>query len=194
MGLSNDRLASIVRRLEMSRLQRMRRDRPSPESLAYYHRLRGDMNAAMLMPHRRQYDSMLELLSPGDVVLDAGAGDLRFSLMMSQHVERVYAVEFSPETVWRALRIIGYDLPTNLQVTCAHWDDYPVPDDVTVIIVLVNISPVYFPREWFLSGAVVYHGDTWNDEIHEIVLREGATRPVERPVRPSGRGVAHVQG
>lgn len=35
MGLSNDRLANIVRRLEMSRRQRMRREHPSRESLEF---------------------------------------------------------------------------------------------------------------------------------------------------------------
>ncbi len=41
------------------------------------------------------YQAVLDLLRPGDVVLDIGAGDLRLSRQMAAVTRKVYAVERS---------------------------------------------------------------------------------------------------
>ena len=102
----------------------------------------------MFVPERWFYDEILEMLDPGDVVFDVGAGDLRFALLTSEKVRKVYAVEINPEILGRALQIIGYDLPKNVIPICADAREFPLPPDVTVITVLMINRTWDFPKEW----------------------------------------------
>lgn len=179
-------IKKIVRRLEASRIARHRSPPPTRERLDFYGRLHGTMNAAMFVPHKLQYQAVLDELKPDDVVMDAGAGDFRFSLMASQKVKKVYAIEFCPETVWHALRIIEYELPENLIPVCANWDHFPVPEDVTAIVVLVNIGTTYLPTGWFRDDVRIIYGTYWEDGIFDLEIREQGTRPIEMPVMKGG--------
>jgi len=84
------------------------------------------------------YQSVLQHLSPSDVVLEIGAGDLRLSLRMSQHVLRVYAVEVNPRLLGWALREIGRDLPGNVHVLCANALDMELPPHLTAAVLMMR--------------------------------------------------------
>jgi hypothetical protein len=100
------------------------------------------------LPEEMFYEDCLSKLSPDDVVFDVGAGDLRFDLMMSEHVKKVYAVEINPGLVSSALRIIGWDLPTNLTVICGNAFQMELPGDVTVVTCLMIHRQHEFPESW----------------------------------------------
>lgn len=84
------------------------------------------------------YDSVLEHLSHDDVVLDVGAGDLRFAILASERVKKVYAVEVNPTILGGALKTIGYDLPRNVIPFCANIFDVDAPSDVNVAVILMR--------------------------------------------------------
>jgi SAM-dependent methyltransferase len=84
------------------------------------------------------YRTVLNHLSPTDVVLDIGAGDLRLALRMAERVQRVYAIEVNPLVLGPALEMIGLDLPRNLHVTCANALDVTLPPDVTTTVLLMR--------------------------------------------------------
>ena len=84
------------------------------------------------------YSLVLQNVSPDDVVLDLGAGDLRLALLMAGRARRVYAVEVNPVVVGAALGIIGFDLPRNLHVICANALDVAIPPEVTVAVLLMR--------------------------------------------------------
>jgi len=100
----------------------------------------------MYMPHDELYDKILKKLTKDDIIIDMGSGDFRFPLLASQVVKKVYAIEFNPDLVSNALRIINYDLPDNLIIICADWFLIPIPSDITLITCLVN-NPV-IPEQW----------------------------------------------
>jgi len=116
----------------------------------------GTYHTVMDVPQVENYEEALSTLRRKDVLMDMGAGDLRFALMASEKCKKVYAVEMNPETISRALGVIGYALPRNLVVICADWRYVPVWRDVTIIINLVNGSPG--SRKWFGQGRRVYLG------------------------------------
>ena len=99
-------------------------------------------------PEEHLYGQVLKMLSKDDVVFDVGAGDLRFSLMMSQKVKKVYAVEINPLILGDALKIIGYDLPENLIVICGNAWKMQLPPDVTCIVCLMLTRQHKFPEHW----------------------------------------------
>lgn len=100
------------------------------------------------VPEDWYYEKVLDLLSPEDVVFDVGAGDLRFALLASQKVKKVYAVEVNPLILGYALNIIGLDLPTNLIVICANAWKLELPSDVTAITCLMIHRQHDFPESW----------------------------------------------
>ena len=85
------------------------------------------------VPEEWFYEPVLKLLRPDDVVFDVGAGDLRFDLLASRIVRKIYAIEVNPSTIGKALTIIKYDLPKNVIPICADAWDIPLPKDVTTI-------------------------------------------------------------
>lgn len=100
------------------------------------------------LPEEDNYDDCLSKLSMEDVVFDAGAGDLRFDLMMMECVKKVYAVEINPKILASALRIIKYDMPENLTVICGDAFDMDLPPDVTVVTCLMIHRKREFPDSW----------------------------------------------
>ena len=98
-------------------------------------------------PETMFYAPVLTLLSKKDVVLDIGAGDLRFDLRMAQKVKKVYAVEINPVLLADVLRIIGYAQPKNLVIICGNGFKLPIPLDVSIILCLM-IHKAHNPRHW----------------------------------------------
>lgn len=84
------------------------------------------------------YCAVLEHISPTDVVLEIGAGDLRLALRLARRAQRVYAIEVNPLLVARALEEVGLALSRNLIVVCGNALDFPVPAGVTVAVLLMR--------------------------------------------------------
>jgi len=130
---------------------------PDEESIEFFNKDRvGTYHTVMYVPQKENYKDALSKLKKDDVLIDMGAGDLRFALMASERCKKVYAVEMCPKTVGDALNIIGYALPRNLIVICADWRYVQVPSDVTIVINLANGSPGN--KMWFGNGRRVYLG------------------------------------
>jgi len=93
---------------------------------------------AMYAPYDRPtYQAVLELLNPQDVVLDIGAGDLRFSRQMALIANKVYAVEINNLVLQQGLA--SYDpLPDNLTTSRADARALDFPTDTTVGVLLMR--------------------------------------------------------
>lgn len=77
------------------------------------------------------YGAALAFLQPDDVVLDIGAGDLRFARRAAARVRRVIAIEQRPE------RLAGRR-PCNLTVICDNALTWPFPPGLTVGVLLMR--------------------------------------------------------
>ncbi len=124
------------------------------------------------------YCAVLEHVTPMDVVVEIGAGDLRLALRLSQCVQQVYAIEVNPLLVARSLERIGLSLPRNLAVICANALDFPIPAGVTVGILLMRHCRhfgCYFDRlqssgcRWLLTNA------RWKSGLEVIDLKAPRT-------------------
>lgn len=83
------------------------------------------------------YQSVLELLGPEDVVLDIGAGDLRFSRQAALTVEKVYAVEINAQVLDQACTRFE-PMPDRLIAICADARVLDFPTDITVGVLLMR--------------------------------------------------------
>ena len=99
-------------------------------------------------PEEWYYRDVQKLLNRDDVVLDAGAGDLRFSLIMSEFVKKVYAVEINPKILGYALKTVGFDMPENVVVIAGDVREIELPSDVTTIVCLMIHRTWPFPESW----------------------------------------------
>lgn len=79
------------------------------------------------------YAAALGFLRPEDMVLDIGAGDLRFARQSAGRVRQVVAVEINP-----VLLASPADLPANVHTVCADARDWPFPAGVTVGVLLMR--------------------------------------------------------
>lgn len=80
------------------------------------------------------YDAALAFLEPDDVVLDLGAGDLRFARWAAGRVRRVFAIE-------RNRKLLGSrtpEEPANLIVICADALAWPIPEGITAGVLLMR--------------------------------------------------------
>ncbi|MFO7966382.1 MAG: class I SAM-dependent methyltransferase [Archaeoglobaceae archaeon] len=116
------------------------------------------LSGLLYIPHEGNYKEMVSRLSEDDVLCDMGAGDLRFALIASTVCKKVYAVEMSPKLISKSLALMDYELPDNVIVICADWRQILVPEDVTIISCLVNISEEELPEEWKDNGRRVFRG------------------------------------
>lgn len=101
-----------------------------------------------IVPESMFYEEVLSMISGDDVVFDVGAGDLRFDIMLSEKVKKVYAVEINPGFLGGALKIIGYDMPRNVVAICGNAFEWELPSDVTVVTCLLIHRQHVFPRSW----------------------------------------------
>ncbi len=93
---------------------------------------------AMFAPYDQgTYQTALEELRPDDVILDIGAGDLRFSRRMANRVRKVYAVEMNPQVLEQS-ETSFYPLPVNLVPVCADARTLDFPRDITAGVLLMR--------------------------------------------------------
>ena len=100
-------------------------------------------------PETDNYRFVIENIEPQEVIYDVGAGDLRLDLVLSQRCKKVYAVEINPMIIGKSIELIGYDMPKNLISICADALKFPLPKDVTTIVVLVRHLIHPLPEEWY---------------------------------------------
>ena len=80
------------------------------------------------------YEAVLAAVSPDDVVLDIGAGDLRLARRLAARVRRVIAWELQPGVLAQARP----PLPPNLIAVCTDARTEPVPAGVTAAVLLMR--------------------------------------------------------
>jgi hypothetical protein len=78
------------------------------------------------------YARALAFIPPGAVVLDIGAGDLRFACRAAGRAARVYALER------RAALLSRRPLPDNLLPICGDARDWPFPPDIDAAVLLMR--------------------------------------------------------
>lgn len=83
------------------------------------------------------YQAALELITPQDVVVDIGAGDLRLARKMALLCQRVYAIEINRALIQRAQQSAG-PLPANLILWQGDARRFIYPKDVTVGVLLMR--------------------------------------------------------
>ena len=81
------------------------------------------------------YQAVLVSVRPDDVVLDIGAGDLRLAYRLAAKARQVVAIEINPVLVRAA---VVHPLPDNLTVLCVDAYQYPLPEGVTLAILLMR--------------------------------------------------------
>jgi SAM-dependent methyltransferase len=81
------------------------------------------------------YRTALDLLQPNDVVLDIGAGDLRFARRAALRVRKVIAVERNRSVL---MARSAAEEPTNLMVVCGDALALPIPEGITTAVLLMR--------------------------------------------------------
>ena len=83
------------------------------------------------------YQLVLDHLSPEDVVLEIGAGDLRLACRMSALVHTVYALEIDRSILEKGLAS-SHPLPVNLLPICADARAFDFPRGITSGVLLMR--------------------------------------------------------
>jgi hypothetical protein len=124
-------------------------------------------------------------ITPRDVVLDIGAGDLRLTRRVAAVARRVYAIERDPAVLARSDRREAC-WPPNLIVICADALMTAFPHDVTTALLLMRHCTrqhfaVYLQRlsalqrcRWLITNA------RWKMDIEVIDLRSGEAYDPDR--------------
>lgn len=84
------------------------------------------------------YRAALRFIRPEDVVLDIGAGDLRFSQMAARRSRKVYAVEVERSLAHRSTAFPDRSIDGNLFVFYADARRWPFPKDITLGVLLMR--------------------------------------------------------
>ena len=80
------------------------------------------------------YAAVLAAIEPSDVVLDIGAGDLRFTKRIAEHAQQVIAWEIQTDLLAAAIR----PFPANLVAVATDARTEPVPAGVTLAVLLMR--------------------------------------------------------
>ena len=80
------------------------------------------------------YAAALAPIQPQDVVLDIGAGDLRFARRAAKIARRVYAIEQNEAL----LTAVSHPLPSHLIPICGDATRIPFPAEVTTAVLLMR--------------------------------------------------------
>jgi SAM-dependent methyltransferase len=84
----------------------------------------------------RSYQAVLSSISPQDIVVEIGAGDLRLAKRMAEIVQRVYAIEIQAAVLEKAGP--AAILPKNLGVIQGDACTIPFPRDITAAVLLMR--------------------------------------------------------
>ena len=92
-----------------------------------------DWEAAWAPYDAGTYQTALAFIEPNDVVLDIGAGDLRFARLAARRARQVFAIERNPGLLIRVPRATR-----RLTVLCADALKAALPRSVTVAVLLMR--------------------------------------------------------
>jgi hypothetical protein len=84
------------------------------------------------------YQAVVDLLTPADIVLEIGAGDLRLAIQIANAAQRVYAIEIQEKILDVALNSLSEPLPGNLVVIHGDACRLPFPSAVTTAVLLMR--------------------------------------------------------
>ena len=153
-------------------LEKMKKEITIWQEFAKKHELWGQ--DGWFLPEDKEYNIVLPYIEPNDIVLDIGAGNLAFDLLLAEKCKKVYAVELNPEVLGDALKTIRYDLPRNLIAICANGVDFPVPKDVTCLVMLLRHFMRKMPDEWLaIPKRICFAYEKWDIQIsHAQEIKE----------------------
>lgn len=135
-----------------------------------------DWEAAFAPYDEETYRAVLAQITPHDVVLDIGAGDLRLTKRVATMARRVYAIERDPAVLARSDR---GSWPTNLIVICADARTTSFPSDVTTAILLMrHCTREHFAAYMHRLSALrrcqrLITNARWKMDVEVIDLRSG---------------------
>ena len=135
-----------------------------------------DWEAAFAPYDEDTYRAVLAQITPHDVVLDIGAGDLRLARRVAAMARRVYAIERDPEVLAKSDR---GSWPANLIAICADALTTAFPIDVTTAILLMRHCTrehfaVYVQRLTALHRCCrLITNARWKMDVEVIDLRSG---------------------
>ncbi len=144
-----------------------------------------DWEAAFAPYDEETYQAVLAQISPQDIVLDIGAGDLRLTKRVASIARRVYAIERDPAVLAQSDRRAAC-WPANLIVICADALTMAFPADVTTALLLMR----HCTREHFaayLQRLSALHrcqrlitNARWKMDVEVIELRSGQVYDPDR--------------
>lgn len=108
----------------------------------------------------------------GAVVLDIGAGDMRFARLAAGRVAFVYAIERRPELVAAAL---ASGLPENVSVTCGDARVLPFPGEVDTAVLLMRHCTefrLYLQKLVAVGCRYLITNARWGMGVERIDLRQ----------------------
>lgn len=119
------------------------------------------------------YEAALKRLRPDDVVLDIGAGDLRFARQMARMVDQVYAVEINSSVLQQGL--ISLDLlPENLIFIHADARELDFPVGITVGVLLMRHCThfrLYFEKLRAVGARRLITNARWHMGVEEVDIQ-----------------------
>ena len=133
---------------------------------------------AMYAPYDQStYQAVLALLTPQDIVLDIGAGDLQFSRRMAQVTSKVYAVEVNSLILQHGLDSSAAR-PDNLIPIQADARKLDFPTGISVGVLLMRHCTHfrYYSAKLRLAGAKrLITNARWHLDVEEINLQTQGT-------------------
>ena len=129
------------------------------------------------------YQFVVERITPQDVVLDIGAGDLRLTQRVAEIARHVYAIEQNAAVLPQLDRLARPDRLSVINVDALTW---PYPPDVTVAILLMR----HCTREHFARYVQRLTTETqcqrlltnarWKMDVEEMHIRSGGPYDPDR--------------
>ncbi len=130
--------------------------------------------ALMWAPYTEDvYRRVLDWLTPEDVVVDIGAGDLRLARRMAARVKKVYAIERQAAIVRHGLAM--GPLPRNLLVIVGDARHISFANDVTVGVLLMRHSPdvrLYAEKLRAVGARYLITNARWHLDVEQVNLQK----------------------
>lgn len=118
------------------------------------------------------YQAALRMLDYSDVVVDIGAGDLRFATQMAKVVYKVYALEINEQVLRQGMES-GGPLPHNLLAFCADAREFEFSGDITAGVLLMRhctYFDLYFEKLRKAGAKRLVTNARWGMNVEELDL------------------------
>nr|MBN1228175.1 class I SAM-dependent methyltransferase [Anaerolineae bacterium] len=124
------------------------------------------------------YQEALSLIQPGSVILDIGAGDLRFARMMVKKGCRVIAVECQANIVKRCRETLD-----GIQVVVADAREWPFPTQLDAAVLLMRHCQdfgLYVQKLRACGCPILITNARWRMGVEAVSLSQAATYNPDR--------------